>query len=1541
MKSDTELPDDHKIAIIGFAGRFPGAEDVEALWRNLEDGKDTITHYSEEELLAAGIPKSSLELPGYVKAAGTISDPAMFDATFFQTSPKEAEYIDPQQRVFLECSQEALENAGCDSMSYRGRIGIFGGTAISRYQIAVITANAEELRSSDGLQTLFSTGVASDYLATRVAYKLKLRGPAATVQTACSSSLVAMHMAAKSILAGECEIALAGGVSIQASYRKSGYTYTESGMVSPDGRCRPFDAKAQGTIFTDGVGVIVLKRLDRALVDGDSIRAVIRGTAINNDGSEKVSFAAPGVPGQMAVIAEALEESRTPPESISFVEAHGTATALGDPIEFEALSRVYGSNGMDRGSCVLGSLKGNVGHLNHASGVAGIIKIAMAFEQEKIPGTANYEIPNPKIDLDNSVFRITKECVPWKRQDVPRRAGINNFGIGGTNVHAVLEEAPVQVVAPSERRWHILPVSGKSQPAADETLNNLGTHLASHPEISTADAAFTLTTGRATHKHARAVVCRDTAQATKIIRDWDVKSLVSGERRTSASVALMFPGQGSQRLGMGGSLYENEPVYREEVDRCAALFAKHIGIDLRPLLNAKEMSDAASATLTETRIAQPALFTVSYALAAYWTSLGIVPDALIGHSIGELVAATLAGVFSLQDATYLVAKRGELMQAQKPGVMSIVPASAEFVLEWLIEGVEIAAINGSGTCVVSGSVDAVASFEGKIREQGIFCTRLRTSHAFHSAAMAPAAAAFTKVVASVQCNAPKIPFVSNVTGAWITEQQATSPEYWGLQLRNAVQFYAGIEALRDRKLSIYIECGPGRSLTALSRQAFGSEAGNHVFIASMPSPDGSDAEASGLCRAVAQAWVSGAPVDLRVPYAGESRRKVPLSTYAFQRERYWAVRARKPQAETPSITKMPETIAECTYVPSWSLEPGSPAVEPSGVWWVFADDEPVSQRLIVLLRAKGVQTVVIRAAEAYSSSDGDNFAVSPASREHHTRLMADTSAANLWPDRIVYLWGASPQALRSPDALDLTFYGIVRLFQQLCESETPADLTVVTRGAFNVLGGEAVQPAAALSTGPVLTSILERLGMKARLIDLPNVVEKPNEVVAALIRYVAAASLNLINAYRNGRVWSAHVKAAPAIVSDTPASPVHEGGTYLLTGGFGDLAMAIIEELANHARINLVLVSRGGLPDRNEWDQIVQADPQGKNAVRISRIRAIELKGCKIMTASAEAGDLEAMRRVVDEARNRFGKISGVFHMAGIPGGSPMMLKDRAATQQVLSPKYFGTLHLEELFRGEKLDFIVLFSSIASLSGGIGQADYASGNAFMDAVANGGSLTCAERVVSINWDAWKDIGMAVTSELRPGMAEIWHEELKGFGISPADGLKALFSILASEHRQVLVSKRVLTNTDINPAGILNLRKPLPKARKAEAEAKVQATDSGQYKRPKISVAFVAPRSDIEKALAQHWGEALNIDSVGVDDDFFELGGHSLLALQLIPKLRTQFKIDFSARDIFEQAADTLTIARFAGLIEEKMMNRNIAQANSPAGEAAIHQLPAA
>ena len=888
-----------EIAIIAIAGRFPGAKDIESFWQNIHDGVESISRFTHEELLESGVSLNLLSNSNYVKVSPVLSDIEFLDANFFTYSAKEAELIDPQQRLFLELAWQVIEKAGYDPQTYNGLIGVYAGVGMNHYLLKNIYPHQQLLETVDPIQLVISNE--KDFLPTRVAYKLNLTGPAVNVQTACSTSLVAVHVACQSLLNGECDMALAGGVSINLP-QKTGYLYQEEMIFSPDGHCRTFDAKAQGTIGGSGAGIVVLKRLKDAISDRDHIHAIIKGSAINNDGAMKVGYTAPSVSGQAAVIGEAQALAGVDAETISYIEAHGTATPLGDPIEIAALTQAFTQSTDKKGFCAIGSVKTNLGHLNTAAGVTGLIKTVLALQHKILPPSLHYQTPNPKIDFANSPFYVNTTLSEWKTNNTPRRAGVSSFGMGGTNAHVILEEAPVfgqRSMGAKEqgRNYQLLVLSAKTANALEKATANLITHVKEHPEVNLGDVAYTLNSGRRGFNYRRMLICQDLEDAVRASSNLDSKQVFTNYTEiTERSVVFMFPGQGSQYVNMAREIYQTETVFREQVDYCSEMLKPQLGLDLRHILYPNEKKiDEASKQLQQTAMshdkllriyAQPAIFVIEYALAKLWLSWGINPVAAIGHSIGEYVAATLAGVFSLEDALSLVAARGQMMQQLPPGEMLSIPLSADKVKSLLGTELSVAAINQPSQCVVSGSTSAVDALQNQLAAQGIECRCLHTNHAFHSQMMEPILEKFAEQVKKVTLNPPKLPYISTLTGTWITVTQATNPDYYAQHLRSTVLFAQGVEKLLATPEQVLLEVGPGHTLTTLVKR-HPDKATTQTVLTSVRHPQEKQSDNHVLLTTLGQLWLAGVKVDWFGFYSQDEYYRLPLPTYPFERQRYW------------------------------------------------------------------------------------------------------------------------------------------------------------------------------------------------------------------------------------------------------------------------------------------------------------------------------------------------------------------------------------------------------------------------------------------------------------------------------------------------------------------------------------------------------------------------------------------------------------------------------------------------------------------------------
>ncbi len=858
------------IAIIGMAGRFPGAPNVARFWENLKNGVDSIADLTEEDLAAEGVDPALARDPRYVRRYGVLEGIEWFDAPFFRMTPREARLLDPQQRLLLECAWEAIEHAGHAPSQFAGSIGVFAGMGSATYLLSNLLTSPEIAHPADLPAALIANE--KDFVASRIAHRLDLRGPALTVQTACSTSLVAIATACLNLLAHQCDMALAGGATIAVPQR-GGYLYREGSILSPEGKCRAFDAGARGAVGGSGAGLVVLKRHADAVADGDTIWAVIHGFALNNDGAGKASFTAPSVDGQAEVIAKALAMAGFDAATIGYVEAHGTGTALGDPIEVQALSDAFRAGAADPivGSCALASLKTNVGHLDAAAGVAGLIKAAMAVREGVIPPSLHFERPNPAIDFESSPFYVNAALAPWRAGASLRRAGVSSFGVGGTNAHVVIEQAPARAIERAGRPVHVLPLAARTGAALARMAGNLADALSGEPDLALADVAFTLQRGREPFAHRRAVAASSREEAIAALRAVAVAAAISTPAASRANPVMLFPGQGSHHVGMARDLYEHEAVFRDGVDRCSDILAPLLGVDLRDVIFGDE-SDEAEADLARPSRVQPALFTIEYALAQLWLSCGVSPRAMIGHSIGEYAAACVAGVFALEDALRIVARRGALVEALPPGAMLAVALPERDVRACLPPGLDVAAVNAEARTVVAGPIPDIRAFAEALAGRGVETKLLPIPRAYHSAMLDGALADLAIAFEGIALGAPRVPFVSNVTGTWITDAEATDPAYWARQLRETVRFADGIETLladaSDGLRPVFVEVGPSQTLRGL----LASKGGRAVVVSSLPRAGAPGASAlASWCAATGELWARGVPVDWKAFGASAQR----------------------------------------------------------------------------------------------------------------------------------------------------------------------------------------------------------------------------------------------------------------------------------------------------------------------------------------------------------------------------------------------------------------------------------------------------------------------------------------------------------------------------------------------------------------------------------------------------------------------------------------------------------------------------------------------
>jgi amino acid adenylation domain-containing protein len=1149
------------VAVIGMSGRFPGAGSIDEFWENLKNGVESISFFSDEELTTLGIAKNLLNHPTYVKAKGVLEDIEFFDASFFNFTPRDAELMDPQSRIFFECVWEALEYAGYNPYEYNGLIGLYAGNIPSLYGVEKIFLNHE----NNSLEQ-FDAALLNQSFSTRIAYKFNLKGPCVSIQTACSTSLVAIHMACRGLLGKECHIALAGGVSISLP-QKSGYLYQEGMILSADGHVRTFDARAKGTVFGDGVGCVVLKRLDDALADGDCIHAVVLGTTINNDGYRKVGFTAPSIEGQTDVIKAAHLEAKVEPESIGFIETHGTGTMMGDPVEIEALKRMFPKS--KKGSHAIGSVKSNIGHLNTAAGVAGFIKTVLCLKNKMIPPSLNFEISNPEIDFEHTPFYVNTKLAEWKKNKHPLRASISSFGIGGTNAHAILEEAPVSPRHSEDgRKFQLIVLSACTESALNRMTKNLVNHIKANPGINIADVAYTLQTGRKSQPYRRMLV---SSQLDKLIDDCtnlDPGRVISFLSRDKHPVTIfMFPGQGSQYVNMGWELYKSEPIFREEMDRCFKILNPLLGRNIEEILYPgdpmKKMTEAPvvaensyprvgrdsqvqtnSNQIDQTWITQPLLFVIEYSLARLLMKWGIKPQAMIGHSIGEYTAACLSGIFSLEEALTLVALRGKLIQQMSAGAMISIPLPATDIEPLLNGDLALAAVNTASSCVVSGPYEAIDSLTKDLREKGYDVKLLHISHAFHSKMMEPVLKEFEGKASKITFNKPKIPFMSNLTGKWFDVEEAANPSYWAKHIRSTVRFADGLTELLKEPNSIFIEVGPGLTLSSFVNQHKNKKPG-HSTVNLMRHPKENIPDTYYLLDKIGQLWFHGIQIDWAGLHEGEKRYRIPLPTYPFERKYFWIEQDPFKIGQERLLRKVrpgkASDIPGWFYVPSWkrsiiSSQKTGGQVPGKSRWLIFRDQCGIGDQLAGKLINDGHEVVVVNGGKTFAKLEHSEFTIDLSKEDDYHTLRDYLLRMDRIPHHILHLSNVTKHQKSNKKDLKILyeevdrevgagFNNLLYLIRALGNRGNGGTrLLVFTNGSQEVTGGDLLYPQKSLLLSAVQVIPLEYPGIKCRSIDIDiynPVSQGEDRLVENLLAEIEldTPGIDMFVAYRNNTRW--------------------------------------------------------------------------------------------------------------------------------------------------------------------------------------------------------------------------------------------------------------------------------------------------------------------------------------------------------------------------------------------------------------------------------------
>ncbi len=1296
---------DTDIAVVGMAGRFPGAPDPDALWRRVVAGDDCLTDLTRAELIAAGVPPHLADDPAYVARTGLLDDVERFDANFFGIGARDASVMDPQHRHFLECAWSALESAAMVPSRFDGSIGVFAGSGMNTYLINNLLS-APGLLAEMGWFLLRHTGNDKDFLATEVSYRLDLRGPSVNVQTACSTSLVAVHLAAQSLLGFECDAAIAGGVTIEVPQR-TGHLHQVGEVLSADGRCRAFDAASTGTVLTSGVGAVVLRRLADALDDGDPVLAVIKGSAVNNDGARKVSYLAPSVDGHAEVVREALAVAGIDPADIQLIETHGTGTALGDPIEFAALSEAFA--GVPAGVCRLGSTKPNVGHLDTAAGVASLIKVIQALRHKVLPPMANHTAPSELISWAGSPFALSASSAPWPGNAV-RRAGVSSLGVGGTNAHAIVEEAPsTPTRATVVTGPHLLALSA----ASDESLVAGAAGLAAALEFDGApdldDVAHTLAVGRTSFGRRRGIVVTDTDDAVAQLRSLRPPRGAAVDR--AVRTVFLFPGGGSQYVRMGAGLGARLDVFARTRREVAAVIRSVGGVDIEPLL----ADDVDPAVLDAPSVALPAVFATTLAMAAQWRSWGVEPDAMVGHSLGEYSAAHLAGVFSVEDAARLVVTRAGLVERMggPDASMLVVPLGEEAARTHLGPEVSLAVVNGADEVVLAGRTAAIDAVAAALAAEAVESTRVRLAAAGHSVLLDPVLDEFREVARTIVFAPPVSPYISNLSGTWVTPEEATDPEYWVRHLRGTVRFAEGLATAMADGPAVTVEIGPGHALSATARR---SVAPPVDAVASMRHARSDLDDTVAALDALGRAWAAGAVVDPDVVGPGTGRR-IHLPTYAFTGDRHWIdpalpTAATNVGASSSNVGEAPPRIddtAEMWWERTWSPSPAPPAAPP-GRWWILADEgDPRSAALAGELGGLGHDVGgELRSGAALDLRDGDSVVLfGPAAPA------GDDAASELGAAR--QRWLADAPALVASLGSGAT--GGHRL-------------VLVTEGA-TALDGPASHPAEALVRGVGSVAPREYPDLVVRVVDVESA------TADTLAREIAASTMDPWVVLAGGQ------RMVPALAAAEPRRLLGEripaGSAVLVTGGLGGVGSVLAEHLAERG-VQLAVVTGSALPPAEEWDQWrATHGPRDRTSVRLDRIERMRRSGAHVEVVVGDVSTRDGVAQVVADAVGRLGPLDAVVHAAGVLRDAPLAALGLADVDAVLGAKTIGALALIADAQARSIPLVCLVSSTSTEIGAAGQASYVAASAVLDEVAGRHGEV---EVVTFGSGMWSGVGMA-------------------------------------------------------------------------------------------------------------------------------------------------------------------------------------------------------
>ncbi|PUZ30102.1 amino acid adenylation domain-containing protein [Chitinophaga costaii] len=1475
-----------EVAVIGYAARINDCLSAEAYWEKLVKSEETFQHYSTAELTALGVRPEIYEHPEYVPVAGRLSEREAFDAQFFGYTPAEVNMMDPQIRIFHEMVYNALEMAGYAPGKTAQQIGLYASAGDSAIWQALVSLAG----GTGGMESGFLSN--KDYLCSLINYKLNLRGPALFMQTACSSSLVAVHQAVRALLTGDCGIAVAGGVAVSL-LDTGGYMYEENSIYSRDGHCRAFDEAGNGTLKGEGGGAVVLKKYQDALRDRDTIYAVIKGSAVNNDGSEKVGFTAPGVRGQQEVVKKSLRIAGVEARDISYVEMHGTGTRLGDPVEFQALSDAFGRQPQ---KIPVGSVKTNIGHLDAAAGIASLIKVILMLQHRVIPASLHFSRPNPNIAFEESPFYVNTVCSPWKPVNGKLRAGISSLGIGGTNCHLVVEEPekqPPAEVAPGEHYVHL---SARSPEILRSMTSNLVKYLAEHPAARLVDLAYTTHCGRADFNCRMAVGADSIASLAGKLSALKWPAAYSHPAR---KIVFAFTGQGSQYMEMAKDLYRELPSFKHSMDECFVLIADYYGLSVKEILfpATGEVDDR----IHDTLYAQLTIFAISYAMARLLIEMGVQPAAVIGHSIGEYVAAVIAGMWDLQTAIRVVGMRGTLMQQTAPGKMFAVFESLENLESWLPEGISVAAVNGPQLVVLAGGLPAMEALAATLEDKQISYKPLQTAYAFHSVLMDPVLEEYHTFLQDFPCKKNQLPLISNVSGKWLEE--APDARYWATHLRQTVNFAAGIQVLLDNGYDTFVEIGPGQQLTKIIR---GLLADKQVLLcntlrnASEPVND-----RSYLSKHLSALWQAGLHIKWELLYEATTARRIALPVYPFEKTLFPLSTALQQVIARISGQALPipdtdtrKAESNWLYQEVWRAEKLPPALYPpaGSTVLVFCDRTGHAAHIAGQLTAANINTILVDQGTSFHQYHDGYYLLDPSDMNGYQQLMAAVTAGGHRIGAILHAYQLDDAGQVVDAALHAGYLSLAYLVKALVAAgiEEPIELSVLSTATIQTTETEKLDPLKAMALGALKIIATEHSNLRCRFLDV-----KPEELfnnATAILQALFAASTPILAAFR-GTEWL--LPEMNAIHSPADTVVLQSDGCYLVTGAFGGMGFAAASDLAKRHPVKLALLGRSTFPQEQYWEQwLASHAPDDITSQQILRLREMKAAGTEVLLLQADVASFDDMRDAIARTTAAFGRINGIIFAAGvIDYDGVIRRREKEQLIRNIRCKVHAILLLQQLIDFSQLDFVTLFSSNGNLyyEEKFGQVAYNVANEFLNAYALSNAATA--NITTINWCDWKQTGMSVKALQRRDTSmtsgEVAH--YLSNGLSTEEGVEVLWQAIAAPGASITVSKAMIKGRHLPVEN-----RPVPLA-------------TVLFNRPEMATAYRAPASAIEKELAKICCQLFGMAKVGIDDDFLEIGGDSLKAIHYINSVRKTLGIKLSLEDFFAHA----TIARLATLVESR------------------------